>query len=244
MKAPLDRFLARNPFPNPWTDGLFYREKMRAVHRVAPDGPVRRVLEIGGGRSGLAALLYPDAEVVTVDLDPSLAGQGPSTSRPVAFACADARRLPFEEGAFDLVTLLDVLEHVDDDAAAAREAMRVARPGGWILVSTPNERWRYPWFGALKRFCPDEAELMAEWGHVRRGYREAELERLFGAAPARRAGFVNPLTAVYHDLAFSRFGRRTRKALYALTAPVAAAGYLMLGPSAAGTETAAAWRRP
>ena len=35
-KATLSAFLARNPFPNGWTDGLFYREKMRAIHRIAP----------------------------------------------------------------------------------------------------------------------------------------------------------------------------------------------------------------
>ena len=33
QKTSLARFLAANPFPNPFTDGLFYREKMRAIHR-------------------------------------------------------------------------------------------------------------------------------------------------------------------------------------------------------------------
>jgi hypothetical protein len=59
-KAPLGTFLAANPFPRPLTDGLFYREKMRAIHRIAPDtlGVSARsaaVLEIGGGRSGLTS---------------------------------------------------------------------------------------------------------------------------------------------------------------------------------------------
>jgi hypothetical protein len=60
MKAPLSAFLARNPFPHGWTDGLFYREKMRAIHRVAPERLGEggaRILEVGGGRSGLARLL-------------------------------------------------------------------------------------------------------------------------------------------------------------------------------------------
>ena len=73
-KAPLRAFLARNPFPNGWTDGLFYREKMRAIHRIAPgdigiEDTRATILEIGGGRSGLARLLYPHAAVVTLDLD-------------------------------------------------------------------------------------------------------------------------------------------------------------------------------
>ena len=36
-KAPLSAFLAQNPFANGLTDGLFYREKMRAIHRIAPE---------------------------------------------------------------------------------------------------------------------------------------------------------------------------------------------------------------
>ena len=76
-KAALSQFLARNPFPNGLTDGLFYREKMRAIHRVAPDLATKqsapsRILEVGGGRSGLAGLLYPGSQCVTLDLDPAL----------------------------------------------------------------------------------------------------------------------------------------------------------------------------
>lgn len=239
-KAPLGPFLARNPFPHRFTDGLFYREKMRAVHRVAPDQDVRRVLEIGGGRSGLAAMLYPGAEVITLDIDPGLAGQ---SLEPTPFVCGDARRLPFADGTFDAVTLLDVLEHVPEDALAAREAQRVARPGGAILVSTPNRTWRYPYYAFMRGVCPPEAELMAEWGHVRRGYARDDLERLFGGPPAAAASFVNPLTAFFHDVAFSRLSWRLRRLLYAATAPLTALGYLLHRPSDPGTETAYLWRR-
>lgn len=246
-KAPLRAFLSRNPFPNGLTDGLFYREKMRAIHRIAPqrlrdDGRRPRVLDIGGGRSGLAALLYPEAEVVTVDVDPGLAGQGPAGARSV-FVCADATRLPFKDGAFDAVTMFDVLEHIEADGAAAAEAQRVVRPGGYVLVSTPCATWRYPHHGALRPVCPPEEELMAEWGHVRRGYAESELRGLFGGAPERRASFINGFTAIYHDVAFSRLGRRARKLLYLAAAPLAAAGYMLHHPAGQGAETAAAWRR-
>lgn len=246
-KAPLSDFLARNPFPNGFTDGLFYREKMRAIHRIAPDviappGRAARVLDIGGGRSGLAAILYPRAEVVTVDIDPALAAQAPGGPNAHA-VCGDACRLPFADGGFDAVTLFDVLEHVERDEQAAAEAVRVAAPGGAILLSTPTARWRYPYYAMMKPVCPHESELMAEWGHVRRGYEEPELWRLFGGRPRRREPFINPLTAFAHDVAFSRLGRRKRKALYALAAPITVFGYLLHGPALGGAEIALAWRR-
>ena len=243
-KAPLSAFLARNPFPNGWTDGLFYREKMRAIHRIAPaiigiEGARARILEIGGGRSGLAHLLYPDAEVVTVDLDFALRGGSPAAT----FVCGDARRLPFADGTFDAVTLFDVLEHIRDDDAAAHEALRVTRPNGVVLVSTPNTDWHYPFYRFMKPLCPPETELMADWGHVRRGYSTAQLTALFGAAPERRATFINPVTSFYHDLAFSRLPRRARKPLYAVAAPIVTIGYLAHRPGTPGNETAFAWRR-
>lgn len=49
----------------------------------------------------------------------------------------EAQHLPFDNSSFDLVTALDVVEHLDDDAAALREAWRVLRPGGHILVTVP-----------------------------------------------------------------------------------------------------------
>jgi SAM-dependent methyltransferase len=48
---------------------------------------------------------------------------------------ADAAALPFREKSFDTVTLLDVIEHVPDDAAALAEAVRVARRN--ILLAAP-----------------------------------------------------------------------------------------------------------
>ncbi|WP_375426915.1 class I SAM-dependent methyltransferase [uncultured Sphingomonas sp.] len=242
-RAPLGAFLARNPFPHGFTDGLFYREKMRAIHRVSParigDGKRLRILEIGGGRSGMAGMLYPDAEIVNLDIDPALADD--AANRDITFVVGDARDLPFPDDSFDVVTLLDVLEHIQDDQIAAREAARVARPGGTILVSCPDADWRYPHHGFMRAVARDEAELMAEWGHVRRGYTPDAVAALFGRPADRRAAFIGPLAAIYHDLAFSRLGRLGRTIGYAATAPLALVGYLTDRGAGKGSETAYAW---
>lgn len=243
-RTPLGLFLAGNPFANGWTDGLFYREKMRAVHRVAPETLPSggTILEIGGGRSGLAAKLYREAEVVTLDLDPEHERHQPADRR-ARFVCGDARALPFPDASFGLVTLFDVLEHIEEHEVAVAEALRVTRPGGTILVSTPAADWHYPVYSPLRPYAPHERELMAEWGHVRRGYTVRDLTGLFGAEPVATATFINKVTAFYHDLAFSRLGRRSRKLLYALAAPLVLGAYALHRPTTRGTETALAWRK-
>jgi SAM-dependent methyltransferase len=244
-KLPLGPFLARNPFPEPMTDGLFYRDKMRALHRIAPEMPVRDVLEVGGGQSGLAAMLYPRARVTNLDMDAALAGAPCNQDPRVTFVHGDATALPFPDRSFDVVTMFDLLEHVPDDAAVAREALRVVRPGGWILVSTPDrERWRYPYYRVFRPICPPEEELFEEWGHVRRGYTRAELDALFGRPADKACAFINPLLALSHDVSFSRLSRRRRKMLHALLAPVSVLGWVAHRMGTPGTEIAAAWRQP
>jgi SAM-dependent methyltransferase len=241
-KAALGAFLSRNPFPDPMTLGFFYREKMRAIHRISPMENLPRILDIGGGRSGIAALLYPDAEVTNLDLDPSYA-DAPCNSWPgVNFICGDAVKLPFPDGHFDAVALFDLLEHVPNDGAAAREVKRVVRPGGWILISTPKNTWRYPHFAIFKPICPSEEKLFAEWGHVRRGYSEEELVALFKGHPVRLESFCSPSTAVGHDIAFSNLSHRLKQALWIATSPVTYLGYLLQQNYSRGSEHVAAWQ--
>src|SRR5205085_11569628 len=73
----------------------------------------------------------------------------------------EAEKLPYEDGAFDLVTGLDVVEHLDDDVAGLREMRRVLRPGGRVLLFVPA--FMFLW------------GLQDEVSHHRRRYRLPEL---------------------------------------------------------------------
>jgi SAM-dependent methyltransferase len=83
-------------------------------------------------------------------------------------------QLPYESDSFDLVTTLDVIEHLDDDVAGLREMRRVLRRDGRILVFVPafmflwgvqddvsNHRRRYTLPGLLK--VVEEAGFSVEW---------------------------------------------------------------------------------
>jgi len=243
-KSPLRTFLNHNPFESPLTLGFFYREKMRAIYRVAPDLPFRDVLEIGGGRSGLTRLLYPSARVTNLDVDPLLADAPCNRAEGVRFVCGGATRLDFEDQSFDAITMFDVLEHIVAHQRAAAEALRVVKPGGYLLVSAPNEHWRFPYYRIMKPLCPSEEEMFAEWGHVRRGYSREELSALINVPCERSATFISPLSVLCHDVAFSRAPARLRRAICGGLSPLTWLAYALHAPDSRGTETASAWRKP
>jgi SAM-dependent methyltransferase len=105
-----------------------------ALERVG-DVP-RRVLDLGTGTGKGARVLarrLPEAEIVGVDLSPAMIGQArrllPSElSRRVTFEVADASALPFADGAFDLVVLLNMIPFFD-------ELARVTAPHGTIVFA-------------------------------------------------------------------------------------------------------------
>lgn len=99
--------------------------------------PDARILDVGCGTGGAALTLARHGRAVALDRSPEsfrLAMDRPYAHRVVASAGAP---LPFSDGSFDVVCALDILEHLDDDAAAARELHRVCKPRGHVIAYVP-----------------------------------------------------------------------------------------------------------
>jgi SAM-dependent methyltransferase len=123
------------------------------------------VLDIGCGAGNMIHHLSRYGRVKGTEVD----------ACPVAMAQArgydvrqgDATRgIPFPDASFDLVTALDVIEHVDEDEAILREAYRVLRPHGTLAISTPAFQWLWSYNDVLNghkhRYTPRELRERVE----------------------------------------------------------------------------------
>ncbi|MGE0611966.1 MAG: class I SAM-dependent methyltransferase [Hyphomicrobiales bacterium] len=121
-----------------------YADYHRRLLDACPPGPL---LDIGGGSAHLKAF-RPDA--VSVDILP-FAG--------IDVAC-DAHSLPFPDGHFAGIVMLDVLHHLDRPVDFLKEAARVLRPGGALAMIEPGmSAVSYPFFRYLHQ---EPAEMSAD----------------------------------------------------------------------------------
>ncbi|MFN8557971.1 MAG: class I SAM-dependent methyltransferase [Dehalococcoidia bacterium] len=157
----------------------------RAMALLPPD--VWRTLDLGCAFGFATRRLARRCDTVGVDASPAYIRRAVRAGGPARFLIAAADRVPLRDGAFDAVLLLDVIEHVPDEAAVVREAARLLRPGGALVLSVPHA-------GLLRRLdsinrCPDLVDpaeiapfrdLAREDGEIHRHYTLAQIRALLG----------------------------------------------------------------
>ncbi|MGH9773491.1 MAG: methyltransferase domain-containing protein [Candidatus Acidiferrales bacterium] len=168
----------------------------------AEDLSRHRLLDVGAGEGYLLSLLLGSLA--------RLPGSNPSETlfacdlHPENFKVPEIRcerwqagqPLPFAAESFDAVTCLETIEHIEDQFQLVREFSRVIRPGGRVLVSTPNvlnlnSRLRYLHSGFLTLFDPLPLQV---------------------PDPVHLAGHIHPVGFYYLALMFSRAGFRQVRA--------------------------------
>lgn len=169
-------------------DSVFYHQRTdRAVLDEILGSPPGRVLDVACGSGELAARMVPagweawglEASDHMLDL-----GRWQGFDRRVALARGIAESLPFQTGSFDRVVCKGSVDHFADQAAFMREAARVLRPDGHLIVALAN-------FDALARRLGRNVNTIAR--------------RLGTPAPAGRPYWRPPAThSVWGNLGYVR----------------------------------------
>jgi ubiquinone/menaquinone biosynthesis C-methylase UbiE len=129
------------------------------------------VLDVGGGTGRVAQALRGLADEVVI-LDES-AGMLQQASLKALPACrGHAERLPFADGAFARILVVDAFHHLEDQRQAAAELMRVLAPRGRMVIEEPN----------VERFSVRLLALAEKLAAMRSRFRSpAEVQRVFEA---------------------------------------------------------------
>jgi len=153
------------------------------IERVVKPPKDARILELGAGTGHNLAMLSRFGTVEASELDP-IARQLASDrlGRPVVEAALPDLSM-FQAGSYDLVALLDVLEHVPDDEGSLRSIKQLLKPGAALLLTVPINPWMW------------SAHDVAH--HHHRRYRKQEIRKL-----AEDAGYAIDLISPFNSLLF------------------------------------------
>jgi ubiquinone/menaquinone biosynthesis C-methylase UbiE len=146
-----------------------YEQELRAetVLGLLAVKPGERVLDIGCGNArDITRVTECGGHVVGVDISAGMVAAAKQELERMGMSgiklqVGDATSLDFPDASFDKVLCSEVIEHIPDALQALREMRRVLRPGGCLVLSTPNKG---SWYG-LERYWIWEGLLRRKWPH-------------------------------------------------------------------------------
>jgi 2-polyprenyl-6-hydroxyphenyl methylase/3-demethylubiquinone-9 3-methyltransferase len=149
-----------------------------------------RVLDVAAGTGNVALRAAQRGALVTaVDLEPAQLERGRAEGPVIEWVQADARELPFADGAFDVVTSAAGAIFAGDHQQVAHELMRVTRPGGTIgMINFTPGGLAGEFFSLFARYLPP-GPAPTDWGS------EPIVTRLFAGCALdleRRSYVENP----------------------------------------------------
>jgi SAM-dependent methyltransferase len=120
----------------------WFRGRRRVIESIlryeVDSAPSLKILSVGCGPAEALKWLFPFAgpkgRVVGLDRDPIHGRRLPDYSE---FIIGTLESAPLADASFDVVLALDVFEHLDDDLSGLREAARIVKPGGLLLITVP-----------------------------------------------------------------------------------------------------------
>jgi SAM-dependent methyltransferase len=122
----------------------WFASRTRALNaimgRILPQTPDFRLLDIGCGAGNMIHHLSHYGRVKGLEIDPRPVKKAHERGYDVDQFDA-TQPMPFDDDTFNAVTILDVIEHNEDDMAILRDSFRILKPGGHVIITVPAFMW-------------------------------------------------------------------------------------------------------
>jgi SAM-dependent methyltransferase len=154
-----------------------YTKMHRLLRSEWGDPAGKRVVDLGSSR-GLFLARFPASDRAGIEIDPEERARGAAHGVEAVAHFINAfdgnrmtARLPFEDASCDVVLAGEIIEHIVDTESFLCEIRRVLRPGGAVVLSTPNILWWKHRLALLAGRYPDALDYRTrygdDFGHVR-----------------------------------------------------------------------------
>ena len=130
---------------------LRYRLRRRAYEVLSAieqfvDNPINDIIDLGAADGRMLDMIhrkYPAARCVGTEYNQELVNFGKTKFPDLELIRGDIQALDFPDDSFDVAIAAAVIEHVSDPGKAMREAKRVLRTGGIIVLTSPDPFWEH-----------------------------------------------------------------------------------------------------
>ena len=126
-------------FLAPFYDRIIHFTRLEQTLKVLDLPHTGILLDAGGGTGRVAEALRPHmGSIIVVDVSRGMLVQ--ARQKELTTASAETERLPFPDGSFDRVLMVDALHHVVHQGETVCELYRVLKPGGRLVIEEPDFR--------------------------------------------------------------------------------------------------------
>lgn len=171
----------------------WHRNCIQLVKSLMPSNDrVIQHLDVGCGDGVRMRLIKPEGKIVGIDSDPEMLEY--ARTKGIDARSGNVEKLPFDHETFDLVTAIELLEHVEHPVLAFQQIYRVLKFGGVFICVTPNDSFlfRTIWklwtsFGMGRFWKSKHVHDYSLWGHTKTGISLIDYLRDAGFRPERTA---------------------------------------------------------
>lgn len=163
-----------------WPVKLFKKSVLKQIKykkMIDALGPTqgKKILEIGSD-NGVFSYLFRQrgGEWKSADMDLRSVNAIKELVKSEVYTINDGAPLPFADNEFDIVLIVDIIEHLHHDDLFLQEVYRVLQPAGRLIINAPNVKDK----SLLMRMRHMVGMTDSNHGHVRPGYTRGDIDRL------------------------------------------------------------------